>query len=170
MVRFLVIGVVAALCALGAARELSAFSETAAPHPAAAAAVAAQDAPSLGSGEASIAKSPDGHFWADAEVDGHPVRFLIDTGATAVVLTAADARGLGLDPASLTYSYTVTTANGPAQAAEVKLGLVSVGRAEVADVQAFVINRGLETSLLGMTYLGRLSTFEASQDAMVLRS
>ena len=63
-----------------------------------------------------------------------------------------------------------TTANGPARAAEVKLGMVSVGRAEVEDVQAFVIDSGLETSLLGMTYLGRLSKFEATQDALVLKS
>jgi len=62
------------------------------------------------------------------------------------------------------------TANGPARAAAVKLGLVSVGRAEVTDVQAYVIDKGLETSLLGMSYLGRLSKFEATQDALVLRS
>ncbi|HTX51506.1 MAG TPA: TIGR02281 family clan AA aspartic protease, partial [Caulobacteraceae bacterium] len=141
--------------------------------PAAAVATVAPTAPptpALGSGEASIAKSPDGHFWADADVDGHQLHFLIDTGATAVALTAADARSLGIDPDTLTYSYTVTTANGPARAAAVKLGLVSVGRAEVADVDAFVIDKGLETSLLGMTYLGKLSKFEATPDAMVLRS
>jgi aspartyl protease family protein len=87
-----------------------------------------------------------------------------------VALTANDARSLGIDPTSLSYSYTVMTANGPARAAAVKLGLVSVGRAEVADVDAFVIDKGLETSLLGMTYLGKLSKFEATPDAMVLRS
>ncbi|MGH6958476.1 MAG: retropepsin-like aspartic protease family protein [Caulobacteraceae bacterium] len=174
MVRFLVIGGAAALCALAGARELAALSAPTRPHPAALAAITPQtSAPPAapdGPGEASIAKSPDGHFWADAEVDGHPVRFLIDTGATAVVLTAADARGLGIDPDALRYAYTVTTANGPAKAAQVKLDLVSVGRAEVPDVEAFVIDHGLETSLLGMTYLGRLSTFEASPEAMVLRS
>jgi len=52
----------------------------------------------------------------------------------------------------------------------VKLSMISVGRAEVPDVQAFVIDGGLETSLLGMTYLGRLSKFEATQDALVLKS
>jgi aspartyl protease family protein len=64
----------------------------------------------------------------------------------------------------------VMTANGPARAAQVKLGLVSVGRAEVSDVQAYVIDKGLETSLLGMSYLGRLAKFEATPDAMVLKS
>lgn len=176
MVRFMVIGALAALFAVGAARVLSGYVATdGAPHPAAAAIAVASPPPapappSMGEGEASIAKSPDGHFWADAVVDGRPVHFLVDTGATAVALTAADARNLGIDTETLAYNYTVMTANGPAKAAQVKLGLISVGRAEVQDVEAFVIDGGLETSLLGMTYLGRLSKFEATPDALVLRS
>jgi aspartyl protease family protein len=173
MVRFLMIGVVAALCAMGGARVLTTFmANPSAPHPAAAVATVSPDPaqPPSVSGEASIAKSVDGHFWANAEVDGHPVRFLVDTGATAVALTADDARNLGIDPSSLQYQYTVMTANGPAKAAQVKLGFVSVGRAEVSDVQAYVIDKGLETSLLGMSYLGRLAKFEATQDALVLKS
>ena len=62
------------------------------------------------------------------------------------------------------------TANGPARAAAVKLDNVAVGRAEVTGVEAFVIDKGLETSLLGMTFLGRLSKFEATPDALVLKS
>jgi aspartyl protease family protein len=172
MVRFLVIGVVAALCAIGAAQQLSGFSIDGAPH--AAAVTAPTDAaPEAGQayGEASIVKSPDGHFWADAQVNGgHPIHFLVDTGATAVALTATDARSLGIDPTSLDYRYTVTTANGPARAAAVKLTDVSVDHAHVEDVQAFVIDQGLQTSLLGMTYLGRLSKFEATPDTLVLKS
>jgi aspartyl protease family protein len=174
MVRFMMIGVVAALCAMGGARVLSAMAaNNNTPQPAVAVAtIASETAPAapMESGEASIAKSTDGHFWANAEVDGHPVRFLIDTGATAVALTADDARTLGIDPSSLQYQYTVMTANGPAKAAQVKLGVVSVGRAQVSDVDAFVIDKGLETSLLGMSYLGRLTRFEATPDALVLRS
>src|SRR5450432_3544087 len=151
MVRFMMIGVVAALCAMGGARLLSAVAAGKPGYrpPAAAVATFAPDSSQtqpLDSGEASIAKSNDGHFWANAEVDGHPVRFLIDTGATAVALTADDARNLGIDPSTLQYQYTVMTANGPARAAQVKLGFVSVGRAEVSDVQAYVIDKGLETS------------------------
>ena len=174
MVRFLVIGVIAAMCAIGAAKQLNTFGDAGAAHAAAATAVASDDgaaAPGAPNGEASIVKSPDGHFWADAQVNGgHPVHFLVDTGATAVALTANDARSLGIDPSSLDYRYTVTTANGPARAAAVKLGDISVDRADVADVQAFVIDQGLQTSLLGMTYLGRLSKFEATPDTLVLRS
>jgi aspartyl protease family protein len=158
---------------MGGARLMTAVESNKADDQRAAVATVASDANQpepIQSGEASIAKSSDGHFWADAEVDGHPVRFLVDTGATAVALTADDARNLGIDPSSLQYQYTVMTANGPARAAQVKLGLVSVGRAQVSDVQAFVIDKGLETSLLGMSYLGRLNKFEATQDALVLKS
>ena len=173
MVRFLVIGVIAALCAIGAAQQLGGLSLAGAPH--AAAAVATTDgvpqAAAPAYGEASIVKSPDGHFWADAQVNGgHPIHFLVDTGATAVALTANDARSLGIDPSSLDYRYAVTTANGQARAAAVKLTDISVDRAHVENVQAFVIDQGLQTSLLGMTYLGRLSKFEATPDTLVLKS
>jgi aspartyl protease family protein len=173
MVRFLVIGVIAALCAVGAAQQLSGGGASGAPQPATAAAATDTSAPDAAStyGQASIVKSPDGHFWADAQVNGgHPVHFLIDTGATAVALTANDARSLGIDPTSLDYRYTVTTANGPARAAAVKLSDISVDHAQVEDVQAFVIDQGLQTSLLGMTYLGRLSKFEATPDTLILKS
>jgi aspartyl protease family protein len=161
----------AALCAVVAAHGLNLVATPPPPAPTAAVmTLAPRPAPPVESGEASIAKSADGHFWADATVDGHPIRFLVDTGSTAVALTAEDARDLGIDPDGLDYEYTVMTANGPARAAAVKLALVSVGRAEESDVQAYVIDKGLETSLLGMSYLGRLSKFEATQDALVLRS
>ena len=171
MVRYVVVSLMAALCAVVAARGLNLLAVSPQPAPTAAVMTLSPPTPApIESGEASIAKSADGHFWADATVDGHQVRFLVDTGSTAVALTADDARDLGIDPDSLDYQYTVMTANGPARAAAVKLGLVSVGRAEVTDVQAYVIDKGLETSLLGMSYLGRLSKFEATPDALVLRS
>ena len=177
MVRIMVIGLVAVLSAFGLAQSLAIFGQrsqtlqqTAVAVTPATPAPTPPQAAQLGPGEASIARSPDGQFWADAFVDGHPMRFLVDTGATAVALTADDARTLGVNPDSLTYSYTVSTANGQARAAPVKLGLVSVGGAEVANVDAFVIEKGLPTSLLGMTYLGRLAKVEATPQAMVLRS
>jgi aspartyl protease family protein len=177
MVRFLVIGVIATLCAIGAARELSTVSlggsADQTPHevetPAAPARVA-QTAEPESYGEAAIARSPDGEFWADAEVDGYPVRFLVDTGASIVALTQADARRMGIDPGSLDYTIPISTANGMTKAAPVKLHLVSVGRAEVADVDAVVAQDGLSTSLLGMSFLRRLSKFEATPDALVLKS
>lgn len=119
--------------------------------------------------DASLVKSSDGHFWAEALVNGQRVRFLVDTGATTVALTLDDARRLGLNPQSLDYAYKVSTANGEARAAAIKLASVQVAGARVDDVQALVIEKGLPTSLLGMTYLGRLSRFEATRTALILR-
>ena len=118
---------------------------------------------------ATIAKAGDGHYWASAQVNGARVRFLVDTGATAVALTAADASRLGLDLSRLDFHYRVVTASGEARAASVKLASVDVGGAKVVDVDALVIDRGLDTSLLGMTYLGRLSSFQATRQALILR-
>jgi aspartyl protease family protein len=118
---------------------------------------------------ASVVKADDGHYWAEATVNGQEVRFLVDTGASAVALTPEDALRLGFDPHSLDYAFTVTTASGQARAAEIKLSRVAVAGAEVDDVDAYVIENGLQTSLLGMTYLGRLSQFEATKTALILR-
>lgn len=117
---------------------------------------------------ATVLKSSDGHYWADASVNGQAVRVLVDTGASEVALTQTDATRLGIAPASLNYNLQVTTANGQTRAAQVKLAYVSVAGAQVQNVDALVIENGLQTSLLGMTYLGRLSQFEATQTALIL--
>lgn len=113
-----------------------------------------------------VAKAADGHFWADAEVNGAPVHFLVDTGATAVALTPADAQRLGFKPADLRYSYNVTTATGSSRAASVTLTSVSINGARLDNVKALVIADGLDVSLLGMSYLGRLTRFEATRDTL----
>lgn len=118
---------------------------------------------------ASVRKAADGHFWAEASANGRHVRFLVDTGATTVALTAADAGRLGLDVAELTYDIPVRTASGETRAAAVKLDYVSVAGARVDQVEAVVVKDGLSSSLLGMSYLGRLSKFEATQSALIFR-
>jgi aspartyl protease family protein len=139
-----------------------------APQPVAAVATPVQT--TTGNRDASIPKSPDGHYWAQADVNGSAVRFLVDTGATTVALSPEDARRLGFDPSTLTYAYKVTTASGEARAAHVQLSSVAVGGAKVEGVDAFVIEKGLTQSLLGMSYLGRLTNFQATQTALILRS
>lgn len=121
-------------------------------------------AESLGAG--AVAKGPDGHFWADADVNGKSVHFLVDTGATAVALTAADAEKVGFKPEDLHYGYFVTTAGGSSHAAAVTLAAVSVNGARIENVQALVVKSGLDVSLLGMSYLGRLKRFEATRETL----
>ena len=119
--------------------------------------------------DAAVRKSDDGHFWAEAEANGRHVRFLVDTGATNVALTADDAERLGLDLSKLKFEAPVQTAAGETRAAVVTLDYVSVAGARVDDVEALVVREGLASSLLGMSYLGRLSRFEATQSALILR-
>lgn len=115
-----------------------------------------------------IPRAQDGHYWVTGEVGDRRIRFLVDTGATTVSLTPEDARALGVDPDRLAYRYEVSTADGHARAAKVRLTSLSVGGATLKDVDALVIEKGLPTSLLGMTYLGRLSKFEAGPEGLVL--
>ena len=166
MFKFATIAIVGALSAVGAAKAVVSLDDLRQPDlrgPAPAAA-------SVDDGAAQIVKAADGHFWAEAKVDGRAVRFLIDTGATAVALSQTDAKRLGIDTKTLDYSYKVMTASGQTRAASVKLASVSVAGAQVRDVEALVVEKGLETSLLGMSYLGRLSSFQATPRALVLRS
>lgn len=127
------------------------------------------DASAVHSPQAAVLKGADGHYWANGEVNGEPVRFLVDTGATAVALTPADAERLGFRVQDLDYSYRVTTASGRSRAAAVTLSSVSVDGARLDDVGALVIEKGLDTSLLGMSYLGRLARFEATREALFLQ-
>lgn len=113
-------------------------------------------------GSAAVAMGQDGHYWAETRINGHVVRMLVDTGATAVALTAADARRVGIDPDSLTYGLKVATAAGEARAARITLASVDVDGALVRNVDALVLDRDTDASLLGMSYLRRLSGFEAT--------
>ncbi len=118
----------------------------------------------------SIPKSHrDGQFWADATVNSGYVRFLIDTGASAVALTKQDAQKAGLRLHELTYDVPIRTAGGRNMAARVNLKSIAVGSITLRNVEALVVPEGLETSLLGMTYLGQLQKVEATPSALLLR-
>jgi aspartyl protease family protein len=176
MLRLATIAGIGLLSAVDAAHALMDKAALAAPLAAAASAPASglrgvqpPETASLSSGDAELTKSPDGHFWAQADVQGTAVRFLVDTGATTVALTGEDARRLGIDPQTLAYDTPVRTANGESRAARVRLASLSVGGARVQDVDAMVVREGLPSSLLGMSYLGRLSRLEATPETLILR-
>lgn len=116
-----------------------------------------------------VVKGPDGHYWAQAKIDGRAVQVLVDTGASLVALTRADARRLGVDPAPEAFTGKVQTASGVVRAAPVRLKTISVAGVRVDDVEALVVEEGLAYSLLGMSYLGRLSAFEATPTGLTLR-
>jgi aspartyl protease family protein len=121
-------------------------------------------------GEVVLRAGADGHFYASATVDGVAVRFLVDTGASSIVLSAEDARRVGFDPEALDYFLPVTTASGSALAARVTLDEVRLGSIALRNVTAAVMPPGtLDRSLLGMSFLDRLSAFEVAGDRLVLR-
>jgi aspartyl protease family protein len=104
-----------------------------------------------------------------AEVNGRSADFMADTGATLVVLTFEDAARLGLSPHSLEFSGLAQTANGIARVAPVSLDRVRVEDITVRDVQAVVAEKGaLATNLLGMSFLGRLKSFQMQGSELVL--
>ena len=118
-----------------------------------------------------IRKRSDGHFVAKTEVNGVVVTMLVDTGASSVILKPADARLAGVDVDRLTYSVPVQTANGTAYAAAVRLKRLSVGGISADDIEALVAKPGtLGESLLGMTFLRRLRSYEFSGEFLTLRS
>jgi len=118
---------------------------------------------------AQVLKAADGHYWADARIDGQAVRVMVDTGASVVALTPADARRLGLRLTPADFTGTVITASGSVRAAPVQLAEVAVAGARVDEVEALVVEHGLPHSLLGMSYLGRLSSFSATPAGLTLR-
>lgn len=123
--------------------------------------------------DAQVLKAADGHYWADALIDakdgGRAVRVMVDTGASVIALTPVDAARLGLNLKPSDFTATVVTAAGPAPAARVELASVSVAGARVERVDALVVQQGLPHSLLGMSYLGRLSAFTATPASLTLR-
>jgi aspartyl protease family protein len=117
-----------------------------------------------------LEKSNNGHFEARGAINGVAVSMMVDTGASATVLTAADAERAGYDPASLSYNVPVSTANGVARAARVVAKDIAVGQIVRTNVPMLVAERGmLEQSLLGMNFIGTLSGFDVRGDRLVLR-
>jgi aspartyl protease family protein len=115
-----------------------------------------------------VPRAPDGHFYLTLQVNGAPVRFVVDTGATDVVLTPKDARRAGLDPASLNYLSEARTANGVVRTAPVRIAHMQLGSIEDDNVRAFVNSGEMRESLLGMGYLNRFARIEVVRDRMIL--
>ncbi|HVY19647.1 MAG TPA: TIGR02281 family clan AA aspartic protease [Bauldia sp.] len=119
--------------------------------------------------EMTLTANNTGHYTADAIIDGHTVPVVVDTGATTVAITSATARELGINPGERDFNAEVRTANGLVHAARVTLGVVSIGNVTVRDVPAIVVEGdALELNLLGMSFLNRLTKFEAGDGQLVL--
>jgi aspartyl protease family protein len=115
-----------------------------------------------------LAADGRGHFHADGAINGGSMRFILDTGATSIALPAADAVRLGLDYRK-GRPGTIHTANGPAPVWRVKLDSVRVGGIELQNVDALVLEQGLDVGLLGMSFLNRVEMFRSGETMTLKR-
>jgi aspartyl protease family protein len=102
-----------------------------------------------------LAADPRGHFVSQGSINGNPVRFLVDTGATSVALPAAEAQRLGIDYRKGERGFT-STAGGLVQVYRVRFDSVKLGSIELSGVDGIVIEQGLDIALLGMSFLNRV--------------
>lgn len=115
-----------------------------------------------------VPRSQDGHYYLTLTVAGRPIEFLVDTGATNVVLSRTDAEALGIDTTSLVYTGEAQTANGTVRTSRVRLDDVVLGPWQDPNLSVWVNGGDMEGSLLGMDYLGRYR-IEIAGDRLVLQ-
>lgn len=115
-----------------------------------------------------VPRAFDGHYYLTLALNGTPVQFVVDTGASEIVLSQEDARRVGLDPATLIYSGSAGTANGVVRTARVTLEQVALGPVVDYRVPAWVNQGEMNGSLLGMTYLQRFDRIEIADGRLVL--
>jgi aspartyl protease family protein len=115
-----------------------------------------------------LAADPRGHFFSEGAINGRPMRFLVDTGATAVALPASDARRLGIDYTKGQRGRT-STAGGLVDVYRVRLDRVRLGDIELSGIDGVVIEQGLDIALLGMSFLNRVEMKREGQTMTLIR-
>jgi aspartyl protease family protein len=118
-----------------------------------------------------VARAANGDFAVTAQINGARVSMVLDTGASSVVLTREDAKAAGLPLEVLAYTVSIDTANGRTQAAAVTLDRVGIGGLVEHSIAALVAQPGqLKVSLLGMSFLNRLQSWEVRGDRLLLHA
>ncbi|MGB3627411.1 MAG: TIGR02281 family clan AA aspartic protease [Henriciella sp.] len=112
----------------------------------------------------------DGHYWARTVVNRKAsVDFMVDTGASTVAITQADARKMGLRPDELIYDARIRTAGGETFGAYVTIDSIQIGQVRVKNIHGIVMKEELTQSLLGMSFLRELYSYEFRGDRMIIR-
>ena len=119
-------------------------------------------------GRVEVSRSFNGHYYLTLEVNGAPVAFVVDTGATGIVLTQDDARRAGFEVDRLNYFGRANTANGEVRTAPVRIDEMSLGGIVDRNVTAYVNGGQMEGSLLGMGYLQRWGRIEIADGKLIL--
>ena len=121
------------------------------------------------SSEVTLDREPDGHFYAEVEVNGQTVNFLVDTGATAVALTAEDAEALGLYWDEDNLQKVGRGVSGDVYGKLVTIDNMQLGSLSASNIRAAIIPHGLDRSLLGQAFLKKVDNVNISGDQMVLK-
>ena len=121
-----------------------------------------------GTGAMVISESEGGNYLVYGTVNGTRVRFLVDTGASDIVLSPADARRTGFDLGLLDFDHRYETANGVGKGALTKVNVLTVGDAHFSDVAVSVNQADMNASLLGMAFLKRFKSFGFAQGKLTL--
>lgn len=121
------------------------------------------------SGEIIVPRARDGHYYLTVQVNDAPIRFMVDTGATQIVLTPEDAAAAGLDVDSLAFIGRAMTANGEVAIAPVRLDRMVLDGIEDSRIRASVNGGEMDQSLLGMSYLGLFESIEIRANQLILR-
>lgn len=167
IVWFLGVAGVAGFAAFQAAGSLDQMTSRA---PAPAAVASREPAPAKAERVLTVNADYRGHYLVHPSIDNYRVKMMVDTGASLIVLTDADARALGIRPDRSAYSVGLGTANGVVRGAKTMLREVRLGDISVRDVEAVVLPAGaLSISLLGTSFLRRLRGYEVQGGRMVLR-
>ncbi|WP_225871622.1 retropepsin-like aspartic protease family protein [Qipengyuania atrilutea] len=123
---------------------------------------------SWAAGETVLERRPDGHFYASVMIDGAETEMMVDTGASFIALTAADARDIGLSWREQDAIVVAHGASGPVKGVPVRLAEVELNGHIATNVEAAVIPTGLGVSLLGQSYLQKLERVEIAGETMSL--
>ncbi|MEH6632053.1 MAG: TIGR02281 family clan AA aspartic protease [Halopseudomonas aestusnigri] len=121
-------------------------------------------------GDIIFSKANDGHFYIEGFADNQRTRFLVDTGASSIVLSPDDAKRLGFDFNNLRFTQIFETANGTGRGAKSQLNSLIVGEREFRDIRVSINQAPMSTSLLGMSFLEQFKSFEFRGDQLILRS
>lgn len=122
----------------------------------------------IGADTIQVPRARDGHYYLTLDVNGVPVNFVVDTGASQIVLSQEDARRIGFTPEDLRFLSSAQTANGTVATAPVRLDSVALGPFTDRGLRAVVNGGEVFGSLLGMDYLGLYDRIEIAQDRLVL--
>jgi len=116
-----------------------------------------------------VPRSPDGHYYLVLQIDKINVPFVVDTGATDIVLSRKDARRVGINPDALVYTGIAGTANGTVRTARATVDRLALGPIVDRNVPVWVNQGEMDTSLLGMAYLQRFDKLEISGGKLILQ-